>query len=129
MRKFLTLLSVLFGMLLFTSCETTAVVATETDGAYYIDRGNHYLVIYIDGVAHYQLWDRVYHRYYFRPVPVDRIHYITPRPHMRHRYVPNPPHNNRYTPQPPHRPNNGGINHRPNPPHNNRSTHNPRGRR
>lgn len=118
MRKFLTLLAVLFGMLLFTSCETTAVVATETDGAYYIDRGNHYLVIYIDGVAHYQLWDRVYHRYYFRPVPVDRIHYITPRPHMRHRYVPNPP----------HRPNNGGINHRPNWT-NNRSTHSPRGRR
>ena len=99
--------------LMMTGCVATdAVVVSETRDVVYMDSGNQYVVVYINGVPNYRFWDAAYSRYYYRPVPRHRYHYIgrpvrvTPprnpryydtRPPFRHHITPVP---DKISPQP-----------------------------
>lgn len=85
MKKILISIFVsLFSVIGLSSCVGSEVmVAAASDGAYYYDTGNSYLIIYRGGVPYYQMYDYSLHHYYFRPVPRDRYIYIKPRPHIR----------------------------------------------
>ena len=99
MKKIFAYLVALSSCLLMTSC-VTAVGAETIDGAVvvrsstaveYYDYDNNYVVIYIDGIPTYRLWDSRYSRYYYRPVPRERFGFIRHRhlpPAPRHHYIP-----------------------------------------
>lgn len=107
-KLFFSSIILIVSLVCLTSCETVAVAAetpVSTEIVWY-DTDNNLTVVYIDGIANYRYWDAVYSRYYYRPVPHHRYHYINRRPPMHHHHarpVP-PPHR--------HQPN---MNHHPNP--------------
>jgi hypothetical protein len=108
-KLFFSSLILIVSLVCLTSCETTAAVTAETPistEVIWYDTDNNLTVVYIDGIANYRYWDAVYSRYYYRPVPHHRYHYISRRPPMHH-------HHARPVP-PPHR-HHPTINHRPNP--------------
>ena len=106
MKKIFCFILVVMMALMVSSCVATDVmVVSDTPDVIYMDSGNRYVVVYINGIANYRFWDPVYSRYYYRPVPRNRYHYIghpvrvTPPKNPRH-YDTRPPARRPSTPVP-----------------------------
>lgn len=77
LKKLFGIVLIAIMSVLMSGCiATDAVVATETTDVVYMDTGNRYVVVYINGIPNYRFYDPHYSRYYYRPVPRHRYHYI-----------------------------------------------------
>lgn len=101
-KKIFVYLAVFVSCLIMTSCVTAggaepsgSIVVRSSTSVEYYDYDNNYVVVYIDGIPSYRLWDTRFSRYYYRPVPRHRFGYI------RHRHL-SPVYHRNYMPKSSH---------------------------
>lgn len=92
----LLLVVTLFGL---NSCVSSGYVSSSSSMDFltevYYETENNMLVVYIESVPHYMLWNSARQVYYYKPVPNAYWRYIQYRPHYYkvpsyYRHLPNP---------------------------------------